>query len=91
MTDEELKALFEAMRRENAEAHDTTRGRFEASVEAVRGEHEVTRRHFDVTFEAAKHEIRLVAESVSHLSEKLAVCDVALWIVVGASGAVALE
>ncbi len=33
--------------------------------------HEGTRRHFEVAMEATKHEVRLVAESVAHVSEEL--------------------
>jgi len=33
--------------------------------------HADTRRHFDVVSEATRHEIRLVAESVAHVNEKL--------------------
>lgn len=53
MTDDELRSLLDAMRRENAVAHTDTR------------------RHFDVGSEATRHEIRLVAESVAHVNEKL--------------------
>lgn len=60
MTDDELKSLFAALQRENA-------GMREEKAAA----HAETRRHFEARTEAARHEIRLVAESVSGVNEKL--------------------
>jgi predicted transcriptional regulator len=78
MTDEELKAQFDAMRLHfdtSVESlrleQETTRRHFDTSVESLRLEQETTRRHFDVTFESAKHEIGLLAKSVARVDEKL--------------------
>ena len=71
MTDEDLKAFFEAlqrenagMREENAAAHAETRRHFDAAVTE-------TRRHFDVVTEATRKDVQIVAESVALLSDKL--------------------
>jgi hypothetical protein len=64
MADDDLKQLFEAMRRENLAAHSETRRQVDVAVTE-------TRRHFDVVSEATRHEIRLIAESVAALNEKV--------------------
>ena len=60
MTDEDLKAFFEALQRENA-------GMREENAAA----HAETRRHFDVVTEATRKDVQIVAESVALLSDKL--------------------
>jgi hypothetical protein len=80
--DEDLKRLLEAMRQENAAAHAETRQHVDTTAQALRQEnaatrdellaaHDETRRHFDITAEGMRHEVRLVAESVGQISEKL--------------------
>jgi hypothetical protein len=83
MTDEELRQLFEAIRQENAAAHEETRralrqeniAAHEETRRALRqenaGAHEETRRLSNVTAEGLRQEIRLVAESVLKVDEKL--------------------
>lgn len=60
MTDDELKALFAALQRENA-------GMREENAAA----HAETRRHFEVLTEGTRKDIQIVAESVAVLNEKL--------------------
>lgn len=60
MTDEDLKALFAALQRENA-------GMREENAAA----HAETRRHFEVLTEGTRKDIQIVAESVALLSDKL--------------------
>lgn len=60
MTDDELKGMFHALQRENASMREEN---------AVA--HAETRRHFDFSTEAVKHEVRLVAEAVAQLEEKV--------------------
>ncbi len=60
MTDDELKGLLEALQRANASMR-------EENVVA----HAETRRHFDVSTEVVEHEVRLVAEAVAQLEEKV--------------------
>ena len=60
MTDEDLKALFAALQRENA-------GMREENAAA----HAETRRHFEVLTEGTRKDIQIVAESVAVLNEKL--------------------
>jgi septal ring factor EnvC (AmiA/AmiB activator) len=59
MTDDELKAMFEALRQENV-----------ATRQENAAAHVETRRHFDVTAERLESRIDLVAESVGLLDEK---------------------
>ena len=86
MSDDELKAFFAslqrenaAMREENAAVHAETRRHFDAAVAETRRHFDVvtteTRRHFDVVTEGTRNEIQLVAESVLHLNEKLGRTD----------------
>ena len=56
MTDDDLKALFAALQRENA-----------ATREENAAAHAETRRHFEVLAEGTRHEIRLVAEAGGEL------------------------
>ena len=60
MTDDDLKALFAALQRENA-------GMREEDAAA----HADTRRHFEVLTEGTRKDIQLVAESVVLLRDKL--------------------
>lgn len=60
MTDDDLKALFAALQRENADMR--------AENAAA---HADTRRHFEVLTEGTRHEILVVAESVAAVNEKL--------------------
>lgn len=60
MTDDEFRALFAALQRENA-------GMREENAAA----HADTRRHFEVLTEGTRKDIQLVAESVVLLSDKL--------------------
>jgi hypothetical protein len=73
--DEDLKRVLEEMRLENAAAHAETRRQIDATAGAIRREnaaaHGETRRHFDVAAEGLRHEIKLAAESVVQLGEKL--------------------
>ncbi len=50
---------------------DDMKGLLEAMRRENLAAHADTRRHFDVVTEGTRHEIRLVAESVAHSSEKL--------------------
>jgi len=68
MTDEELRQLFEAIRQENAAAHEETRRSLRHENAAA---HEETRRLSNVTAEGLRQEIRLVAESVLQVDNKL--------------------
>ncbi len=61
MTDDELKRLLEANAAE-------TRQHFEETADRLAEEN---RRYFDIAMESNKHEIRLVAEKVIRLDEKL--------------------
>jgi hypothetical protein len=70
MTDD-LKALLDTMRLENAAAHAETLGRFQLVEEVVAQLCEAeaeTRRHFDVSMENSERKLQLVAEVVSHNS-----------------------
>ena len=83
MTDEELRQLFEAIRQENAAAHEETRralrqenaAAHEETRRALRQEnaaaHEETRRLSNVTAEALRREIQIVAEGVTRVDEKI--------------------
>lgn len=64
MVDDELRRLLERFQAENAAAHVETRRYFDAKTEDLRGQYEVTA-------EGLRHEIRLVAESVTVLGEKV--------------------
>ena len=50
---------------------DELRRLLEAMQEQNNAAHAETRRHFDVTAEGLRHEVRLVAESVATLDEKM--------------------
>ena len=72
MTDEELRGLLNAH-------SDQTRRHFDVAAENMRqgfaedlasATREI-RRHFDVSTEQVRHEVRLLAEAVAHLDEKL--------------------
>src|SRR5258708_18087204 len=60
MTDEELKRLFDAMRRENAAAHVETRQHVDSAVDEMRQEsatgHVETRRHVDGALDQMRQE-----------------------------------
>ncbi len=78
MNDDDLRGLLDAMRQETSAAHEDTRRHFDAlenNVERVENKLDATadglRRHFDVVTEGTKHDIRLVAESVSQLTEEV--------------------
>lgn len=75
MTDEELRQLFEAIRQENAAARQENAAAHEETRRALRHEnavaHEETRRLSNVTAEGLRQEIRLVAESVLQVDNKL--------------------
>ena len=71
MSDDELKALFEGLRRENtivrdenAEAHQETRRHFDVVAAD-------TRRHFDVVAERIETRFDLLAETVEHVNAEL--------------------
>ena len=71
MTDDELKHLFDGMRQEIG----TFRQEVREEIGTIRHEnaqaHAETRRYFDIVTEATRHEIRLVAEAVALVDEKL--------------------
>ncbi len=67
MTDDELKQLFDAMRQDFA----ALRQEFATDRQVNAQAHAETRRHFDIVTEATRQEIRLVAESVALVDEKL--------------------
>ena len=82
MIDEELRAVLDAMRRENADAHIATRVHTdERFAEAGRHSEELfaqsqlrfdeMRRHVDVRFGAMHSDIRLLAEALAHVHESL--------------------
>ena len=64
MTDEDLKALFEASAAETRRLNEETRAQLGEAIAD-------SRRHFDVTAEGLRHEIRLVAEKVTGVDERL--------------------
>ena len=80
--DDDLKKLLETMREENSAAHhetraqvaaldaklDSTAERLDAKIDSTA---ENLRRHFDVTTEATNSNIRLVAESVTQLTDEM--------------------
>jgi len=61
VTDDELKRLLEV-------THAETRRLFDQAAERLAAEN---RRHFDISTEDFKHEVRLVAEAVAQLDEKV--------------------
>jgi hypothetical protein len=64
MTDEELKAILDAMRKEHAAAHETTQRHVsEAAADS--------RHLFRTEAEALRHEVQLVAEGVADTREML--------------------
>jgi hypothetical protein len=76
MTDDELNRLLDALKQQtaaiNAETRQylgETRQYFDETARQLTTEN---RRHFDVSTEAVKHEVRLVAEAVAHVDERLA-------------------
>ncbi len=71
MTDDELKALFEASRAETRQLVEEARQLVEETRLQLGGAIDDSRRHFDVTAEGLRHEIRLVAEKVTGVDERL--------------------
>lgn len=75
MTDNDLKVLLEANAAETRRHFDVAVERLETKVEGLETKGDLvaaeTRRHFDVASEEIKHEIRLVAEKVTQVDEKL--------------------
>ena len=68
MTDEELRQLFEAIRHENAAAHEETR-RVMRRENAVDDENR--RSYFDATVKEMRKELQLVAEGVLQVDSKI--------------------
>ncbi len=64
----ELRGEMDLMRRDNSATHTETRLYFDEVANRLAAE---VRHYFDVTTEAARHEIRLIAEAVVHLDEKV--------------------
>jgi len=64
MADDELKRLLELMEQRNAAAHEETRRLSDQRTAEMK-------RHFDVTAESMRGEIRLIAEAVGSLEEKV--------------------
>ena len=71
MSDEELKALFEGLRQENAAAHVETRRQVVEVRQENAAAHVETRRHFEVTAERLETKFDTLAETVAHLDERL--------------------
>jgi RNA polymerase-binding transcription factor DksA len=68
VTDEELKALFEGMRHESAAERDDMRRHFDETANRLTQEN---RQYFDVTTEKVRDDIRLSAEALTHVEERL--------------------
>ncbi len=78
MIDEELRKLFDELRRENAAEHAASRRYVETLRQENAEQHAATRRllaeqrrHMDVRFEAMHDEIRLLAEALAHVHQSL--------------------
>src|SRR5258706_535449 len=69
--DDDLKQVLDAIREENAAAHDETRRRFEAAQAQNTDAHAETRRHMGVLAEAHQYKLDLVIERVLSNGEKI--------------------
>lgn len=68
MAADDLERTLTALREQNASAHEETRRHFDQIAERLAAEN---RRHFEITAEEFKHEVRLVAEAVTQLDQKV--------------------
>lgn len=68
MTDDELNRLLDTLQKQSVAAGMETRKYFDETVQRLAEE---SRRHFEVSAEGVKQEVRIVAEAVLRLNERI--------------------